>query len=96
MARISRSNILLIGVSGKLGDIVVKQYKYGTVITKLPDMSKVKSTARQKKQRKRFAAAVAYAKSINADPKKKAQYQKKVKKGSTVFHTALREYLNKK
>ena len=41
----------------------------------------------------RQAAAVAYAKAINNDPEKKATYKKKVKKGQTVYHYAMREFL---
>jgi hypothetical protein len=50
MARVHK-NPLLKGVRGKIGDsIVVKQYKYGTVISAVPDMSRVKRTVLQKKE----------------------------------------------
>ena len=93
MPKLSKSNILLSSASGKIGDIVIKQYKYGTVITKLPDMSKVKPTRAQKKKRNKFADAVAYAKTVIADPKLKAKMKKKAKKGSTVYHTAIKAFM---
>jgi hypothetical protein len=43
------NNPLLQGVSGKIGgQLVIKQYSYGTVISAMPDMSKVKKSMLQK------------------------------------------------
>lgn len=92
MARANKS-LLLAGLRGRVGDIVIKQYRYGTVVTKLPDMSKVKTTKLQKKKRKRFKEAVAYAKQILADPEKKAIYKTRIKKGKTIYHSAISEFL---
>jgi hypothetical protein len=76
MARVSKKSILN-KAKGKIGDeIVVKQYIYGTVITRYPDMSKVKKSALQKKENSLFKEAVKYAQSIIHDPKKKADYAK--------------------
>jgi hypothetical protein len=75
MARV-RNSLILEGLRGKIGEIVIKQYRYGTVVTKLPDMSNVKSTRLQKKKRKRFKEAVAFAKSILADPEKKLHFKR--------------------
>jgi hypothetical protein len=95
MARVN-NNPLLKGVSGKIGDsFVVKQYSYGTVISAMPDMSRVKKSKLQKLKQSSFAAAVAYAQSIIKDPKKKKAYQSKLPKGKTVYHTAIQEYLKK-
>ena len=73
--------------------IVVKQYSYGTVVTKYPDMSSVKPSKKQLKEKSRFATAVAFAQSIINDPQQKKQWQKKVAKGKTVYHTAIQWYL---
>lgn len=95
MARVN-NNPLLKGVSGKIGDqIVVKQYSYGTVISAVPDMRRVKKSALQKLAQHHFSDAVAYAQTILRDPKKKAAYAKKIKKGKSVYHAALQEYLKK-
>jgi len=96
MARV-HTNLLLHGLRGQIGKtIVVKKYGKKTVVTKYPDMSKVKPSRLQKKLRNRFADAVAYAQSINNDPTKKAKYKKKARKGQSVYHYALKEFLKKK
>lgn len=93
MARVI-SNPILKGLQGKIGkEVVFKRYGNKTIATKYPDMSKVKPSKLQKQKRSKFAEAVAYAKKINDDPQQKAKYQKKVKKGQTVFIYAVREYL---
>ena len=86
---IAKNNPFLQGVSGKIGNnLVVKQYSYGTVITAMPDMSRVKRTPLQKLKQKLFAEAVAYAKDISRNPTKKLTYAKKIKKGSGRFPQA--------
>jgi hypothetical protein len=81
---------------GSIGkQIVVKQYGNKTVITAYPDMSKVKPSKLQKLKRKKFAAAIEYARSIVNDPVKKAAYAKKLKKGARVYHAAIKEFLSK-
>ena len=88
------NSLLLHNVRGQIGkQIVVKKYGRKTVISAYPDMSKVKPSRLQKVKRKSFAEAVAYAKTINNDPVKKALYKKKVKKGQRVFNYAIKEYL---
>ncbi len=89
-------NPLLKNTSGKIGEtIVVKQYSYGTVISAVPDMSRVKKSKLQKLKQNWFKDAVVYAQTILRDPKKKAAYAKKVKEGKTIYHTAIQEYLEK-
>ena len=95
MARVF-NNALLDGVRGKIGKLVIKQYRYGTVISAIPDMSRVKKSALQKHYQGDFADAVAYAQGIIRDPRKKAAYAKKIPKGKTVYHVAIQEYLEKK
>ena len=95
MAR-EKNNALLKGVSGTIGDnFVVKQYCYGTVISAVPDMRRIKKSALQKYKQGRFADAIAYAQSIIHDRKKKAAYAKKLPMGKTVYHAAIQEYLKK-
>jgi hypothetical protein len=93
MARAGKKSLLK-DVRGAIGqEIVVKQYDYGIVITRYPDMSKVKRSQLQKKYQKDFKGAVAYAQSIIRDPVKKAAYQKKLRKGQRVYNAAIKEYL---
>jgi uncharacterized protein (DUF1800 family) len=91
-----KNNALLAGVSGRIGgSIVVKQYSYGTVISALPDMSKVKKSKLQKIKQSHFADAVAYAQTIIRDKKKKEKYAKTIEEVKTVYHAAIKEYLEK-
>jgi hypothetical protein len=96
MARVPKKSILN-KAKGQIGkEIVVKQYNYGTVITRYPDMSKIKKSVLQKKEQSLFKEAVKYAQSIIRDPKKKAEYAKKLSKGKSVYHAAIQEYLKNK
>ena len=63
-------------------------------ISKCPDMSNVVPSELQLKSNKRFKDAIAYARSIINDPAKKVAY--KVRPGSTVYHTAVKDYLENK
>ncbi len=86
--------MVLQGTSGQLGkQLLLKQYAYGAVLSKYPDMSAVKPSEKQIEGYDKFRVAVAYAQSIINDAKKKKAYQKKLKPGQTVYHFAIREYL---
>ena len=66
---------------GKMGDVVFKRTPRGeTIMTKCPDMSKVKWSPAQKAHRKRFKLASAYAKAAMADPNIRALYEKQASK----------------
>ena len=85
---------MLRNVQGQIGkELVVKKYGKKTVITKYPDMSGIKPSKLQKVKRSRFAEAVAYAQNILHNPALKAQYAAKVKKGQSVYHYAIKEFL---
>jgi hypothetical protein len=90
------TNILLRSVSGRIGDVVIKQYGKKTVVSVYPDMSKVKRSKKQQACSKKFKQAVAYAKSLLIDPKSLARLKKTYGKTSP-YHAAIREYyaLNK-
>jgi hypothetical protein len=90
MARIKKG---MNGVSGFVGNVVIKQYTDKTVITSKPDMSRVKRTRRQKKNESKFQKAVDYARGILNDPKKTLEYQKKLKDKRSVYHAAIQEYM---
>ncbi len=96
MARIKK-NSLLHGLSGKIGDFIIKQYRYGTVISTRPDMTNVRRTSEQKKTNGRFKEAVTYAKHVASDAELRKQYEKKAtKKGRSVYHLALADYMKDK
>lgn len=88
------TSTLASGLSGHIGkQLVFKRYAHKTVVTRYPDMSRVKPSPLQKERRKVFGEAVAYARAINNDPVRKAAYLPKVPKGKTVYQFALKEYL---
>jgi hypothetical protein len=58
-------------------------------------MSRIKPSRKQKSNRNVFKEAVAYAKNINRTPALKQVYLKKIKKGESVYHYAIKEYLKK-
>lgn len=69
-------------LSGKMGDVVFRTNRTTgkTTLSKAPDMSKVKWSKAQKAHRRRFKAAVAYAKSAMTQPEVWAVYQKLARK----------------
>lgn len=85
---------LTTGLSGAIGkQLVFKKYGKKTVVSKYPDMSKVKPSTRQKTQRSLFAKAVSYAKRIRYTPALYDAYKAKLKKGQSVYQEALKEYM---
>ena len=92
MARVN--NVVTGQMQGSIGGQIVYRTRNGkTFASKHPDMSGVKPSAKQLKEKSRFGKAVAYAQSIIKNPAKKAAY--KVKKGQSVYHAAIQEYLKK-
>jgi hypothetical protein len=83
------------GLSGAIGPGVTKQYLGKTVVTSKPDMSRVIRNEKQKANSSKFKKAVAYAQEILYNPQKKHEYAKKLKKGQTVYHAAIREFMNR-
>ncbi len=81
-------------ISGAIGKkYVVKQYREGTVVTAYPNMAKVVASDGQLICRNLFKEAVTFAKEVINDPAKKKEYAKKIKKGSSVYHEAIKEYI---
>lgn len=90
-------NVLVNGISGKSGNMIFKQYAYGTVISKRPDRSNVTLSKKQKQANKRFREAVKFARSVAADPELQKPYASKVKKTrKSFYHVALSDYLKRK
>jgi hypothetical protein len=93
MARV-RKNSVLEALSGALGkELVFKQYKDKTVVSKFPDMSKVKTSERQRQQRDLMPQANAYASAVKRDPALRAEYEKHLKPGESVYHKAKKDFL---
>ncbi len=86
----------LAGISGLIGPIIIKQYADKTVVTARPNVRRVKRSKSQKTNSSAFAEAVTYARRIIRDPKKKQEFAKKLKKGASVYHAAISEWLLQK
>ncbi len=73
-----KDNIIIKGLSGRVGKhIVFKNYGSKTVVSAYPDMSRVKLSAKQKKENERFRKAMAYARSQMSDPEARSAYEEK-------------------
>lgn len=83
----------IIAFKGKLGEFIFKRYGNKMVVSRVPDMSNIRPTRKQKAKRSRFKDAVAYAQTIVNDPVKKAAYQKNLRRGKKVYQSAIAEYL---
>jgi hypothetical protein len=82
------------GARGGLGqELVIKQYDYGTVVTKYPDMSRVVRTPAQEAGNQLFKEAVAYAKQLVRDPQRKAAFAASLRPGKQVYQAAIRWYM---
>ena len=97
MARLASNDPILKLLRGKLGkQLVFKQYGDTIVVTKYPKFRKKKRSPAQKANTSLFAQAVAYAQTILRDPKKYAAYKRRVKKGKTVYNTAISNFMRNK
>jgi hypothetical protein len=85
-------------IHGTLDGWVFKKSPQGKmIITKKPDMSKVKWSKPQKKNRQRMSRAITAAQMALLDPKVKARYERKAKKlGRRAWNLALSDAMNGK
>jgi len=87
-------NPLLIGVSGKMKNIVVKQYKDKTVITAVPDMSKRKLSEKQKEANEHMLIAIKYAQGITRNSRLKQRACELLQvPPNKVFRAIVKQYL---
>ena len=88
---------VLEGLRGHIGkQLVFKRYGDKTVVTRYPDMSRVKRSHLQKASTGLFKEAVAYAQSILRDEKKRKTFAKKLRRGQTVYHAAISQFMKKR
>lgn len=90
---ISANNLITENLSGKVGNVIFKNYGNKTIISKYPNMSNVVRTEKQKENQLKFKAAQAYAKSILSDPAQKLAFAKTIPKEKKVYHAAISKYL---
>ena len=88
----------IIEIRGTLYDVVFKKSPQGKmIVTKRPDMSKVKWSPAQKAQRQRFKKAAAYAKAALAEPQVRLRYERKAKKqNKRAWDLAVSDYFKDK
>jgi hypothetical protein len=89
MAKVT-DNLLLKGMSGPVGDRLLRTFKNKTFSGKIPDMSGITPSQRQVQKRKLFAAAVKYAQSVL---KESGQNTKDNAKAGSLYHAAIKDFL---
>lgn len=78
---------------GKVGNLVFRRLYGKTVVSRAPDFSRRKLSAKQKAQIQRFADAVRHARAALADPKTRAAYAVRAKRQSRpLMAVAIRDY----
>ena len=89
-----RLNPLIEEFHGTLFDVVFKRSPHGNlIVTKRPDISKVKWSKAQRAQRERFKQATEYAKAAMTEPKVRAVYEKMAaKEHKRPYALALSDY----
>ena len=94
---ISFKNLITRMYSGRVGDIVLRNYGGKSVMAKRPDCSKVVKSPAQLENQKSFAKASKYSKAVKNDPQKSEEYSEKKKKTryKDVFHAAMSDCLTK-
>lgn len=72
---------MFVEIQGTMYEMVFKKSPHGNpIVTKKPDMSKVKWSKAQKDQRKRFKAGVASVQAALMEPKVRLKYERKAKR----------------
>ena len=85
---------MMIEIQGTMYDVVFKKSPRGkTIVTKKPDMSKVKWSKAQKNNRKRMQYSNNYAKAAMADPNVREFYEARAAgEGRVPYNVALSDY----
>ena len=94
---ISFKNLITRMYSGRVGDIVLRNYGGRSVMAKRPDCSKVIKSPAQLANQNKFAKAVHYSKAVRIDPQRSEEYseQKKKTRYKDVYHAAMSDCLTK-
>jgi hypothetical protein len=88
----SKHNVIVHGLSGKVGDLVVFRQRFGkTLVGKIP-FNSGKLSENQQAVREKFLKAVAWAKAAVADPDLKTLYSLRANGGVTAFNLAIGDF----
>ncbi|MDR1981683.1 MAG: hypothetical protein LBQ39_08730 [Tannerellaceae bacterium] len=91
----SKNNVVTHGLSGTIGDMLIFSQRYGkTIVSKVPDRSKIIESEKQRAQRDRFQEAIVYGKIAVSDPELNAAYRAKAGKGLTGYNVAIADMLH--
>lgn len=94
MARL-RKNSVFSALSGTIGkEIVFKQYADKVVVSKYPDMDKIKASERQKLQRNKMKEAQAHWLEVKKDPALRKAYQHLLLPGESLHRKVIKAYMN--
>ena len=94
MAKV-KGNILLDGLSGKLGEsLVFRQVGGKTILAKAPDMSHRELSPAQRKHLNKFQRAKEYACKLKDKLELKAVYQTRACGNKAAYHVAIGDYMN--
>ena len=85
-------------VRGAIGkEIVIKHYKGGRkVMTRYPDMSNIKPSVKQKRQRRLFKLATKYANEIFRDPVKREERRRTMRRPWRLYQALMKEWFDKR
>ena len=84
-------------IQGAIGKrFVIKHYKYGVIKTRYPNMQNIVPSESQKKTRRLFRLAVRYAKCIYADPIRKEEKRRMMRRPKRLFQTLMKEWFKKR
>ncbi|MCP9753125.1 hypothetical protein [Ferruginibacter sp. HRS2-29] len=86
-------NIVTKGLSGRILQLVFKQWAGMTYVASAPSRSAVPATEEQKQTRLNFKEAVRYAKRKMDDPAMKSLYQQSLKPRQTAFNRAIKDFM---
>jgi len=92
---ISDDNVLTARYHGRFGNAVLRWCRGKSILSKMPDCSRVVKTEAQKANMKRFAAAVIYAKRVLNDPELVKKYEKIRKEHQSTWNAAISNFLSK-
>ncbi|MHB2149558.1 hypothetical protein ACX8XP_10910 [Calditrichota bacterium LG25] len=88
-------NLILYGVSGKIGDqIVIRQRGGEVILSQAPGKRTGEPSEAQKAQQLKFQQAIIYGKQAIADPDTKAEYEAKAEGLKTGYNVAVADFLH--
>jgi hypothetical protein len=92
---ISYDNELTARYHGRFGNAVLRWRGGKSILSKMPDCSRVVKTKAQKANMKRFAAATIYGKKVLGDPRLREKYRKKKKMYQSIWNAAISDFMLK-